>query len=389
MGLRKPRIDLPGTAATQEQVAPGWESHAARLVTPLFGGGVNAGEVDTAMPVRAASIRGQLRFWWRIAQGPFADSRQMFARELAVWGGLAGDKPQSSKVEIRVDCKPAGDKVYLPVRDIAADYAIGPAKTAQTKLLQADYPFSLQLRYPVSVADEVEAALRWWASFGGLGARTRRGLGAVHIDTLAPVSAAEVDKAGGRLLLRAAVKDVREAWRVAAGRLREFRQGKDTGRNEKAIGSQSPAGRSRWPEPDTLRALSRRAANAHRQRLVEGDFFPRAAFGLPIIFHFKDDKAGDPSDHTLEPADSERMASPLILRPYWNGGAWQPAALLLPGWQNALTQPLKFRENVRYQPEPWPTAPTARQSAAGKIKPMQGRGDDALSAFMTYFGENQ
>lgn len=388
MGLRKPRMDLPGTQASPELVTQPWQSYAAHLVTPLFGGGVKAGEVDTAMPVRAASIRGQLRFWWRIAHGPFADSRQMFARELAVWGGFGGDGPLASKVEIRVVCKPAGDKIYLPDRDIAADYAIGPAKTAQTKLLQAEYPFLLQLRYPESVADDVEAALRWWASFGGLGARTRRGLGAVHLDALAPVGAAEVDQAGGRLLLRAEVTNPLDAWRAAAGRLREFRQGKNIGRNEAAAGSKSPAGRSRWPEPDALRALTGRAANAHRQRLVEGDIFPRAAFGLPIIFHFKDDKAGDPLDHTLEPADAERMASPLILRPYWNGSAWQPAALLLPDWQAALSLPLKFKDK-RYLPAPWPEESAARRAAAENIRPMQGRGDDALSAFMTYFGENQ
>ena len=40
--------------------------------------------------------------------------------------------------------------------------------------------------------------------------------------------------------------------------------------------------------------------------------FVRSEFGLPIIFHFKN---SPPPDATLTPQGSERMASPLILRP--------------------------------------------------------------------------
>ena len=50
--------------------------------------------------------------------------------------------------------------------------------------------------------------------------------------------------------------------------------------------------------------------------MTEVDAFPRAAFGMPIIFHFKDKP--DPGDTTLQPAgkDLDRFASPLVLRPY-------------------------------------------------------------------------
>jgi CRISPR/Cas system CMR-associated protein Cmr1 (group 7 of RAMP superfamily) len=37
--------------------------------------------------------------------------------------------------------------------------------------------------------------------------------------------------------------------------------------------------------------------------------------GLPIIFHFKDFRSGDPQDNTLEiGGDSDRMASPVITK---------------------------------------------------------------------------
>ncbi|MBR0248932.1 MAG: type III-B CRISPR module RAMP protein Cmr1, partial [Synergistaceae bacterium] len=34
--------------------------------TPMAGGGVEAGIVDTQRPVRVPSIRGHLRYWWRM-----------------------------------------------------------------------------------------------------------------------------------------------------------------------------------------------------------------------------------------------------------------------------------------------------------------------------------
>ena len=73
------------------------------LITPMYGGGVIAGEVDTALPIRASALRGQLRFWWRIACAPFASPTQMFRREAAIWGGIASTQPTASKVAVRVD----------------------------------------------------------------------------------------------------------------------------------------------------------------------------------------------------------------------------------------------------------------------------------------------
>lgn len=85
-----------------------WKTYKCKLVTPLYGGGVKAGEVDKEMPIRATEIRGQLRYWWRIACGPFlaskniSASQEMFRRETEIWGGIGADKPEASKVEVRV-----------------------------------------------------------------------------------------------------------------------------------------------------------------------------------------------------------------------------------------------------------------------------------------------
>lgn len=412
-----------------------WQTYACRLVTPLYGGGVRPGEVDLDLPVRASTIRGQLRFWWRIACGPFTSSTAMFEREAGLWGGIAANGPSASRVSVRVsDAKLAGVEPAFryepdPRQDAqgryrsmptpapwADAYALFPAqgKLGSNRLAVEEVPkklglagatFTLQVRLAADLSleqrKEVELALRWWATFGGLGARTRRGLGAFAIDgpslmaqgqNLSLVSLDEVERRQGLLVIGAPHDSGLAAWKTALARLRTFRQGLRVGRNPPSADTQSPAGRSLWPEADTLRMLSRRSSQQHRERVVKVDGFPRSAFGLPIVFHFKDERQGDPGDHILEPADDpaagkrDRMASPLILRPYWDGQAWCPAALLLPGWQQVLDQPLKFKGQTAHRPQARPR-PADRPAWAQAIAPMRGRGDDALSAFLAFFNE--
>lgn len=55
------------------------------LITPMFGGGVTAGEVDPEMPIRASALRGQLRFWWRLLHGAGKKPADLFADESDLW----------------------------------------------------------------------------------------------------------------------------------------------------------------------------------------------------------------------------------------------------------------------------------------------------------------
>lgn len=56
MALRKPPATLdPALEITGS--CKEWETYDCELVTPLYGGGVTAGEVDEEMPVRASAIR--------------------------------------------------------------------------------------------------------------------------------------------------------------------------------------------------------------------------------------------------------------------------------------------------------------------------------------------
>ncbi len=372
-----------------------WQTYQCKLVTPMYGGGVKVGEVDREMPIRASEIRGQLRFWWRVACGPFASSTEMFDQERDIWGGIGAESPIASKVEVRVFCQKLVDSDLVSSSDEknpAIKYAFGSAAiNGEAQWLKPGYEFELKLRFPTSVATHVQTALYWWASFGGIGARTRRGFGAVQVSGSAVVTASDVEKCKGRLMLSGSGSSKPDAeWKSAVDRLFAYRQKGGVGRTER----KPTPGRSFWPEPDQIRRYTKRSANGkHEPVHPAGNVFPRAAFGLPITFEFKGSPGEPPKLELLPVGDSERMASPLILRPYWNGTSWQPAALLIPGWEKALSQPLKFKDQT-CQPAHWPTEPALRQEKAKAIKPMNNsngglRSEDPLSAFMDFFERGQ
>src|SRR5205085_1302593 len=77
---------------------------------------------------------------------------------------------------------------YDPTTDIPA-YAAFPLQHSEEELRQMMPPskkvrdnvnFRLTISFPSNRKDDVAAALWAWETFGGIGARTRRGFGALH-----------------------------------------------------------------------------------------------------------------------------------------------------------------------------------------------------------------
>ena len=198
----------------------------------------------------------------------------------------------------------------------------------------ADVTFDLELTYPAVISEEVEAAIWAWTSFGGVGARTRRGCGALYCKAFAPPDAGEIgywyksklESFGinlphvrpwptipGTIVICNTSSNPMGVWTKAIELMRIFRQGKSVGRNP---GMGNRPGRSRWPEPETIRKVSGSRIGKHRRIAhIPDDAFPRAEFGLPIVFHFKDERGGDPPESQLYPKGSQRMSSPIIIRP--------------------------------------------------------------------------
>lgn len=260
--------------------------------------------------------------------------------------------------------------------------------------------FRLHVRYPSSWPDtvklntrltmtpfvtrspdeEIAAAFWAWETFGGLGARTRRGCGAVSLRSWKrhglsqnldrPETPKHLDQwlkqhlADSKLLTGAlAIANVphihaatefkrgsadtsgKKVWRALGKKLKDFRQRRNPGFKG------SKFGRSKWPEPDAVRDFSGQYfedmndSSHHHRAPVHGKVikaFPRAAFGLPISFEFQRDQTNtrrlkqvDPvGKNTLEgdQPDQQRLASPLILRPMLcRNGQYVGLAIILDG----------------------------------------------------------
>lgn len=325
------------------------------LITPMYGGGVVAGVVDEEMPVRATSVRGQLRFWWRLLYGLKLSLNDMRKEEAAIFGSTQS----ASKVALRVRLP----DTRLSLKAMASISEEGGKKkivfeTGKNKLQYAIFPFqgkigkkgepdiapslalvnagfklllSFSPKLPDAQREQVLNSLHGWINFGGLGARARRGCGALYskncaMERVENISSLLTGAPGIETVLMGNVKDDAEsAWCEMVGLIKQFRQGAGIGRNEgqskKSKEKTKTPGRSRWPEPDTIRRKVEAHSERHKPTMqVEG--FPRARFGMPIIFHFRDSDSGgnyeqdrDPIDTCLRPESSSRVASPVLLSP--------------------------------------------------------------------------
>jgi CRISPR-associated protein Cmr1 len=438
MKLRKPSLALP---TLDGDIPPLSTCHCYQVttLTPIYGGGVKPGEPDLQMPVRAAAIRGQLRFWWRLLKSNHPDKPlkgpDLFAAERALWGGMAeGEEDYSSKVRLRIrkigSIKTEICQNFLNQKtrteNLALSYVLFPAREnanetnhIERELLQAGLQFTLDIEFTKYCTDEqrqeVFQSLRWWASFGGLGARTRRGLGALYVNELQeiinedgqattsaililPVSEKEasdykctlcfqVDHSNNRITLKNAI----DAWVLAVKPLRNIRQEPGIGR----VDSRPRPGRSFWPEPDSIRQITRcpdmtkHPTAPHPPTHPARISFLRAAFGLPIVFEFKGERTDPYKTELVSQYEGGRMASPLILKTMvLADGKYAPVALLLPRY-NLKKLAVQLKKIGGHAGLPLHTISSGtgwNPANASHVKPIIDNGaDNALDAFLNYF----
>jgi len=325
------------------------EIYEIQVITPIFGGGVKVGENDPVTLIRPSSIRGHLRFWWRATRGAncstVADLRQ---REGEIWGTT--ENP--SKVRLQVEIKSQGktyscahfpkDKNSPQFEKNHPPYALFPFQGNKRDGISpakctSNVSFELRLTYPPTKSLDVDAAVWAWTNFGGIGARTRRGCGSLYCKELSPPeqNASEIKSWYERCLksfgiapstkswptilnslLVQSSSDAIQAWANVVGLMQNFRQGEKIGRDP----APNRPGRSRWPEPESVRNIVQRQKNWktrpkywHPPDLRMPDIaFPRAEYGMPIIIEIRGEGLKPTLQHTK---DHDRMASPIILRP--------------------------------------------------------------------------
>lgn len=308
------------------------------VITPIFGGSHQTRAIDDVDVIRAPSVRGHLRFWWRaLYAAQFANTNELYQRESALWGRAASDEGGRSAVEIRVSIEHRGHRddneiILYPRKnqqETPGAYALWPAR-AETRTKMPTAPrrqpgtkFQLTLKIAGTEEYEIEVknALRAWILFGGYGGRTRRGLGSLTVidnvsDWLPTAATREAIKklfgfdifaaptrtpgdvpwlGGASIHIGSAGRKAQTAWTTALNWLKEFRQGYkgEAGRRAREPGPNGNTQRpsiSNWPEADKVRRLSTpqgRLRWAHTPRHNQTPVWPRAGFGLPIIGQFQ------------------------------------------------------------------------------------------------------
>lgn len=353
----------------EDRLIPNDKSYEIMIVTPMFGGGYEAGKVDEDRFVRESAIKGQLRFWWRATRGAAYDSAyELRKREAVIFGDTS--RPSSVKVKIEILTKELATYVfggkdssipsYLFQRSNKMDKQVtyiskGTFRlclqwSAEAKALKKTEPGTFE-----ELNRDLEAALWAWINFGGIGSRTRRGCGSLYCKNFSPIrsdcnesgfskwlercikkyklvlpmenGAGEWPTLNPNMLLKFDSRHNKDIWKFVIGQYKNFRR--------RARNDGGKIGRSYWPEADSVRNILNMAAPRHDTPIhffrsnpkEEVIAFPRAEFGMPIVFHFSKPKGGEikksvlkkaiprePGDTQLTPADKERLASPLILK---------------------------------------------------------------------------
>jgi CRISPR-associated protein Cmr1 len=345
-----------------------------RLITPMFGGGYKAREVDTEQLIRPAAIRGHLRFWWRATAGArYSSVVDLHKAERELWGGASTkDNPAFGKVAIRVHILSAGEKASYsqvappskPEDGPLHGYFLFPFQEQKKQNIPAavgrrQVSFQLRLTLDASLSEAqragVRTALKAWIAFGGVGARTRRGCGALTVVGananqwllptrglaewlgMPPNAASKCDwttLAGARGIV-VPTASPEKAWSELGQFWARFRKGH-------FAQAYSPMSGGKWR--DYRQVLCQLRSQGNTLRLA------KPFLGLPIVYQ----KFGKqtPFTGTLEPAESGRMASPVILKPIaLQGGKYgalvlvmnapKPNRIQIDGKEYALTAPTK------------------------------------------------
>jgi CRISPR-associated protein Cmr1 len=424
MSRKDPEDNIP-QVHPQEKAGYITQTRTYKVITPLYGGGEETAKADSINTVRGPEIRGLLRFWWRATRGGAfeGDLQKMKAREEEIWGssGEIG-KPGPSHVSIFINPikikkgSPfqAVDRNGSRIRNIGQPsskdgYLSFPLRDEPNPTVLENVEFELSIRYPkAEVEEDIKAALWAWETFGGIGARTRRGFGALqclNIDQK-PVDLKRKDEIKGyiadqlkgfrlsegkwpagvphlnmkhqfKVLVRGADFSALEVWRDLGNQLQKFRQSRN-GR----------FGRSLWPEADEIRRLTGDFINPRHSPRHSARNFPRGKFGLPIIFEFKRDDVteGDPQKTTLQGSENDRLASPLILRPIvCSDGAVGLAAILEWEPKNSDDEPYTPPGGLVLigEAKVYPVKSELSKTDAGNIPPLNGQ-TDVLQAFLDY-----
>ena len=295
-----------------------------RVVTPLFLGDGR----QSPQAMRVPSVKGALRFWWRalnwerLAVGsrggvdPGEALQRLHDEEAFIFGCAASEERPGlgqGRVLMQLGEPPKGTVVAdYPKNQTGAGYlgfGLFPMKETRGRSgIKEGGSFSLRMRFKPDLTatqrDQVNEALKAWSLFGGLGSRSRRGFGSIHLESI-----------DGELLGCANLGEYRDR---AAHLLARF-QGKDL------PPFTAFSGRSRFEVIATAndaRGALEKAGHKYKSFRV-GEAKPtrreKTAFGLPLAAEDTDNRRGGSLFFHIHPlSDGGFAASALLLPAYFH-----------------------------------------------------------------------
>jgi CRISPR-associated protein Cmr1 len=160
------------------------------VVTPMFLGGA---DVDVA-ELRTPSLKGMLRFWWRVTCGDISQD-EMIRKESAIFGSTETKSSISINIMPKValsiskELRQRGSTFKVHGRDVhILDYLAYGTHTyikKQGNVYHKEHItpgnlFTLRLKYQKKFEEDITRALTWLIHFGGIGSRSRNGFGSMR-----------------------------------------------------------------------------------------------------------------------------------------------------------------------------------------------------------------
>ncbi|MDA1277403.1 MAG: type III-B CRISPR module RAMP protein Cmr1 [Verrucomicrobia bacterium] len=320
------------------------ETFHLELITPCFCGGA---EPDKQAEIRAPSIRGQLRWWFRTLGG-FQSLAPMSVRdqEAMIFGSTAGDEGRAGKLIVRV----ASVSVQSSVKDgqelghanfTDPAYLTFPIQTREKQgqkvgysgrgvLAKGSFGLCVTWRGGSEQWENIRALIAVLGHLGAMGFRGRRAMGALAFQR----NPAELSEAFSRftkpdaLLVRTlGTCEAREVIPTLGGWLKRWRAYGRTGKNNAE--QKFPGFKTAMADHDHgLARLSGTAASGPTYR---------PTVGLPIVQFFSSNQntVNWEWDWNFQKKKGEgRFASPVLLRPHRDAqGKWHALVIFVDAHQ--------------------------------------------------------
>jgi len=317
------------------------EVYSLQIISPCFAGGA---EPEKQAEVRAPTIRGQLRWWFRVLGG-FSSLSGMAVRaqEERIFGATAGGCGVASPLIVRTRQRCVStvikdaDQLDVPVNS-PEGYLLFPLRSNPKKGVYAgrglftehklpDFDLELVWRGSAGLWDDIRALACVFGHLGSLGFRSRRAMGALAYRGQAPDLQAALLRFAqpSNIAIRSLpASNSSEAVQILAVWLRKWRS---YGRSPSNL--------------NPFKAGFEFAKNDHdiAAKNIPGPAF-RPALGLPIV-----SKYGDWNFGPGKPKG--RFASPVLLRPHRNASGWRALVIFVDKHRWDSSAPAYFEGHVR------------------------------------------